>query len=60
MDENDDLPQRKAPQKLDLDPMSIDEMREYIVALESEIERIKGEIEKKQRHREGIEGLFKS
>lgn len=58
--EPDDLePQRKKPPKRNLDPMSIEELRDYIAELKTEIERVEGNIAAKQAHREGIEGLFK-
>ncbi|MAM67657.1 MAG: DUF1192 domain-containing protein [Rhodospirillaceae bacterium] len=46
--------------KRDLDPMSIEELKEYIEEMEEEIERVRGEIVKKEEHRAGVEGLFKS
>ena len=59
MDEQDLTPQ-KAPAKLrELDPLSIEELEEYIAELEAEIRRVREDIEKKQRHRAGVEGLFK-
>ncbi len=59
MDE-EDLAFRKGPAKLrDLDSLSIEELEEYIDELEAEIRRVRDDIEKKQRHRAGVEGLFK-
>ena len=59
MDEEDLAPQ-KAPAKLRaLDDLSIEELEEYIAELEAEIRRVRADIEKKQRHREGVEGIFK-
>ena len=59
MDE-EDLASRKGPAKLrDLDSLSIEELEEYIEELEAEIRRVRDDIEKKQRHRTGVEGLFK-
>ena len=59
MDE-EDLTPRKAPAKLrDLDSLSIEELEEYIAELEAEIRRVREDIDRKQRHREGIEGIFK-
>ncbi len=59
MDEQDLTPQ-KGPTKLrELDPLSIEELEEYIAELEAEIRRVREDIEKKQRHRAGVEGLFK-
>ena len=59
MDEEDPAP-RKAPARLrDLDALSIEELEEYIAELEAEIRRVRADIDRKQRHREGVEGLFK-
>ena len=59
MDEEDLTPQ-KGPKKLrELDSLSIGELEEYIAELEAEIHRVREDIEKKQRHRAGVEGLFK-
>ena len=59
MDEQDLTP-RKAPAKLrDLDSLSIEELEEYIAELETEIRRVRADVDRKQRHREGVEGLFK-
>ncbi|MDE0057112.1 MAG: DUF1192 domain-containing protein [Defluviicoccus sp.] len=59
MDEEDLAPQ-KAPAKLrELDSLSIEELEEYIAELEAEIRRVRADIDKKQRHRAGVEGLFK-
>ena len=59
MDEEEALPRTRAPQKIDLDPLSIEEMGDYIGELETEIERVRGEIAKKQRHRSDVEGIFR-
>ncbi len=59
MDEEDLTPQ-KGPKKLrELDALSIGELEEYIAELEAEIRRVREDIDKKQRHREGVEGLFR-
>lgn len=60
MDPQDLEPQKKARPKRDLDPMSIEELRDYISELKIEIERVEADIAAKQAHREGIEGLFKT
>jgi uncharacterized small protein (DUF1192 family) len=55
----DDLePQRKAPQKRDLQPMSVEELRDYIAEMEEEIARVEAAIAKKEAHRSGVEALF--
>ncbi len=59
MDE-EELTPGKAPAKLrDLDTLSIEELEDYIAELEAEIQRVRADIDRKQRHREGIEGIFK-
>ncbi len=45
--------------KRNLDPMSIEELHEYIVKMEDEIKRVRGEIAKKEAHRAGVDALFK-
>ncbi len=59
VDINDDLPQNMPKPKRDLDPLSIEELKIYIAEMEEEIERVLAEIEKKEAHRSGVEGLFK-
>lgn len=58
--ENDDLPQNVPKPKRDLDPMSIEELNEYIDEMHEEIERVRGEIAKKEAHRAGLDSLFKN
>ncbi len=58
--EEEDLNPKTGPAKLrDLDSLSIEELEEYIAEMEAEIRRVRADIEKKQRHRAGVEGLFK-
>ena len=59
MDINDDLPQNMPKPKRDLDPMSIEELNDYIAEMQEEIERVRAEIAKKEAHRSGVEALFK-
>lgn len=59
MDINDDLPQNMPKPKRNLDPMSIEELHEYIAEMQEEIERVRAEIAKKEAHRSGVEALFK-
>lgn len=58
--ENDDLPKNMPKPKRDLDPISIEELREYIAEMEEEIERVRAEIARKEAHRAGVESIFKS
>ena len=57
--ENDDLPRNAPKPKLNLDPMSIEELHEYIGQLNEEIERARAEIAKKEAHRAGVDSLFR-
>ena len=49
----------KALAKQDLDPMSIDELRERIEALKVEIARVEAHIARVEAHRSAAEQLFK-
>ena len=52
-----ELPQPKAKVK-DLQPMSIEELEDYIALLEEEIARADAMIAQKRAHKSGIEALF--
>jgi len=55
----DDLdPPRPKTALRDLQPMSIQELEDYISSLEEEIARADAMIAKKQAHKNGVEGLF--
>jgi uncharacterized small protein (DUF1192 family) len=45
--------------KQDLDPMSVEELQARIAALEGEIARAKGKIERAVNHRASADALFK-
>ena len=56
----EDLEPAKKPQTVkDLTVMSIDELRDYIGSLRSEIERAEAAIAAKQAHRSGAEAFFR-
>jgi uncharacterized small protein (DUF1192 family) len=58
---DDDLdPKHKTRKVKSLDAHSIDELKEYIDILKSEIIRVESEIQKKILHRDAVSGLFKS
>tara|TARA_R110000787_G_scaffold115813_3_gene225846 strand:- start:629 stop:808 length:180 start_codon:yes stop_codon:yes gene_type:complete len=57
--ENDDLPQNVPKPKRNLDPMSVEELHGYIAEMREEIERVRGEIAKKEAHKAGVEALFR-
>ncbi|MGC8524479.1 MAG: DUF1192 domain-containing protein [Acidibrevibacterium sp.] len=60
--DDEDLPkpprQRLAP--LPLDALGIVELRAYIAELKGEIARTEAEISRKERHRDAVEGLFRT
>jgi len=57
----DDLELKKGePQLKNLEPIGLEELREYISLLEDEIARTRDEIGRKEKHRQGLDGLFKS
>jgi uncharacterized small protein (DUF1192 family) len=45
--------------KQDLDPLSIDELKERVEALKAEIARVEAHMERAQTHRSAAEELFK-
>jgi len=51
-------PPRPALKPLDLQQMSVGELKDYIAALEAEIKRTRDMIGKKEAHKSGIESLF--
>ncbi len=56
----DDLdPPRPVLKAVDFAPMSVEELQDYIVALEAEIARAEQAIAKKKAHKSDIEGLFR-
>jgi len=59
MDDEDLGPLRATPKPRDLDPMSIEQLNDYIAELEAEIERVRGEIAGKQAHLGAAEALFR-
>lgn len=52
-----DLP-RPVLKPLDLQSLSIQELKEYILALKAEIDRAENKIEEKRAHRSGADSLF--
>jgi len=59
MDEEDLEPLRATPKPRDLDPMSIEQLNDYIAEMEAEIERVRAEIARKQAHLGAAEALFR-
>ncbi|MEE8332565.1 MAG: DUF1192 domain-containing protein [Alphaproteobacteria bacterium] len=59
MDEEDLEPQRATAKVRNLDPMSIEQLHEYIAEMEAEIGRVRTEIAGKTTHLGAAELLFK-
>jgi uncharacterized small protein (DUF1192 family) len=60
MDPEELEPRKKKPLPLDLDRMSIEELKDYIATMESEIARVREKIAAKQAHLAGAATLFKT
>ena len=59
--DTDDLEPRKAkPQPKNLDPMSVEELADYIESLKAEIRRVEENMQKKKAHLSAAAGLFKT
>ena len=52
-------PKKKKPAPRNLDDLGIAELNDYIAELQSEIERTRGAIARKQGHKSGAEAFFK-
>jgi uncharacterized small protein (DUF1192 family) len=59
MDMDDLEPRKKTPMLKNLDPMSIEELRDYIIELKDEIARAEQAITAKQAVKMGAEAFFK-
>ena len=61
MAEDEDLPVRKRHrlEKLVLDTLGVEELREYIGELREEIARVEADIARKQSHRSAADAFFK-
>lgn len=58
---DDDLtPQKKAPPRKNLEPLSLDELAAYIEDLKAEITRTEGEISRKKAHAAAASSFFKT
>ena len=58
--ETDDLdPLKKKSQPRNLDPMSVEDLREYIAVLKAEIARVEEKIKAKQSHASAAASFFK-
>ena len=61
MAEEEDLPRRKRHrlEKLVLDSLGVDELRDYIDELREEIARVEADIGRKQSHRSAADAFFR-
>ena len=57
---DDSEPTKKKPAPKNLDPLSVDDLREYIAELEAEIERVRAQIAKKDAQRLAASAFFKT
>ena len=57
--DTDDLEPIIKPKEIDFDTLSIEELREYILALNAEIKRAENYISSKEKDRLNAENLFK-
>ncbi len=58
---DDDLDPKKKPSKLkNLEPMSVDELQDYVEALKAEILRAEAEIAKKKAYSQAASSFFKT
>lgn len=51
-------PLKKTAKPRDLGPLSVEDLKDYIAALDAEIARAEAEIAKKKAHRGAIDALF--
>jgi uncharacterized small protein (DUF1192 family) len=60
MDEEEGPPRKRTRlEKLVLDTLGIEELRDYIAELKAEIERVEADIERKQGHRSAADAFFR-
>ena len=52
-------PKHKKPQLKNLDSLNIDDLKEYIAALQSEIARVEEKLKSKQSHAAAADAFFK-
>jgi uncharacterized small protein (DUF1192 family) len=59
MDESEVQALTSQPKLRPLDTLSIDELRDYVTDMEAEIQRVRGVITARERHRQSAESFFK-
>lgn len=60
MDIDDLEPRKVKPQLRNLDPLSVEELLEYIAEMKTEIARVEAKIASKKAHLSAAAGLFKT
>lgn len=59
MFDDDNEPLKKTPQVKNLEPMSVDELHNYIKEMKEEIIRVEDEIKRKEAHMDAASSIFK-
>lgn len=59
IDEEDFAPRAVPPRLRNLDPLSVEDLAEYIADLETEIGRVRAHMEAKKNYLQGVDSLFK-
>ena len=57
--DDDNAPKKKPGQKRPLDPLSVEDLKEYIRELQEEIKRAEAEMDRKQKHKSAADIFFK-
>lgn len=52
-------PQKQSPKPKNLEPMSVDELNNYITEMKEEIMRVEEEIKRKRAHMDAASSVFK-
>ena len=58
--DDNDKPKNQPKAPKNLDPLSIDELENYIEDLKAEITRVEAEIDKKKAHKDAASSIFKT
>lgn len=59
MFEEEEIPPKRREIGIDLSPLSVEDLHQYIADLEAEIARVRKDIEAKEKHLSGAEALFR-
>ncbi len=60
MDEDDLEPKKKKAAPKNLEPMGVEELEDYLAELETEMARVRAELESKKAYLAGAQAFFKS